>query len=257
MPDQEPPPWDDDPLSELFKLSEYNSRVTSLNFPEVFDLLKEVELVFKEVQSAVEHDSKSVLLIPRFLIIGTHSSFLASIRLAMSGQFAEAYPVLRRAIEQAWYALHIAKDPSAPSRLEIWLCRNEGAKEKTKCKQEFTIVNVHATLEALDHDTARHLKELYESLIDYGAHPNQLGVLINIAHSKTDEKIDYQVGILNPKPLPMIVTIKLAIAVAIGTLKVFQLIFPERFEIMSIDNRIEKLIVKLNTVFKLYAQNKL
>jgi hypothetical protein len=249
---QEPPPWEDDPLSEFFKLAEYNDRVTSLNYLIVFELLKEVDSAFKDVQKAIEHDSKPELLVPRFLIVRTHSSFLAAIRLAMSGQIAEAYPVLRQAIEQAWYALHIAKDPSAPSCMEVWLRRNEDAMAKARCKQEFTIANVCATHEALDPDTSKHLKELYESVIDYGAHPNQLGVLVGIAHSKTAKKIEYQVGILNPKPLPMIVTVRLAVAVAVGAFKVFQLIFPERFRIMSLEIRIDELVVKLNSVFRPY-----
>lgn len=251
---QEPPQWDDDPLSELFKMAEYNERVTSLNHPTVFELLKGVQRTFKEVQNAVEHDSKPELLIPRFLIARTISSFFAAIRLAMSGQIAEAFPILRQAIEQAWYALHIAKDPSAPSRMEVWLNRNDDAEAKLKCKQEFTIANVRATHEALDPYTARHLQGLYESVIDYGAHPNQLGVLIGIAHSKGEKKIDYKVGIIYPETLSMMVTVRLAVAVAVGALKVFQRIFSERFEIMSIDNKIEGLVVQLNSVFKPYLQ---
>lgn len=256
MSSQKLPPWDDDPLSELIKLADHNVRVTSLNLPVVFELLKKVESIFKKVQEAIEHDSKTELLVPRFLIARTHSSFFAAIRLAMSGQFTEAYPVLRQAIEQAWYALHIAKDPSPPSRMEVWLRRNDDSAAKAKCKQEFTIANVRSTHEANDPSTARQLLELYESVIDYGAHPNQLGVLVGIAYSKTDKKIEYNVGILCPEPLPMMVTIRLAVAVAVGTLKVFQKIFPERFEIMNIDNKIDELVNQLNSVLKPYINEK-
>jgi hypothetical protein len=252
---QEPPPWGDDTLSEFLKLAEYNDRVTSLNHPIVFELLKSVDSTFKEVQKAVEHDSRPQLLVPRFLITRTHSSFLAAIRLAMSGQIAEVYPILRQAIEQAWYALNIAKDPAAPSRMEVWLRRNEDATAKATCKQEFTIANVRSTHEANDPDTARRLRELYESVIDYGAHPNQLGVLIGVAHSEAAKKIDYQVGILFPKILPMMMTIRLAVAVVVDALKVFQQIFPERFEIMSIDSKIGELVIKFNSVFRPYIQN--
>jgi hypothetical protein len=253
---QEPPPWEDDPLSKFLKLAEYNDRVTSLNHPVVFELLKSVDSAFKEVQKAVEHDSRPELLVPRFLMTRTHSSFLAAIRLAMSGQIAEAYPVIRQAIEQAWYALHIAKDPTAPSRMEVWLRRNENAIAKAECKKEFTIANVRLTHEAIDSYTARHLFSLYESVIDYGAHPNQLGVLIGIAHSKTSNKIDYKVGMLCPKTLPMMVTVRLAVAVAVGALKVFEQIFPERFVIMGIDNRIFELVKQLNSIFRPYTNEK-
>lgn len=101
MPEQEPPPWEDDSLSEFFKLTEYNDRVTALNHPEVFEFIKRINSAFKDVLQAIEHDSKQELVIPRFLIVRTFSSFLAAIRLAMSCQVIEAFPVLRQAIEQA------------------------------------------------------------------------------------------------------------------------------------------------------------
>jgi hypothetical protein len=138
--------------------------------------------------------------------------------------------------------------------MEIWLCRNEDVTAKAKCKQEFTVANVRSSHEAIDPHTARHLQELYESVIDFGAHPNQLSVLSGIAHSEAAKKNVFQVGILYPKTLPMMMTIRLAVAVAVGALKIFQQIFPERFNIMSIDNRIDTIVIKLNSVFKPYIE---
>jgi hypothetical protein len=45
----------------------------------------------------------------------------------------------------------------------------------------------------------------------------------------------------------------MAVAVVVGALKIFYLIFPERFKIMGIDAEIEALAKGLNTVFKPYA----
>jgi len=45
----------------------------------------------------------------------------------------------------------------------------------------------------------------------------------------------------------------MAVGVATGTLKVFQLIFPERFLILGLDAKVEALIRDLNSVFKQYA----
>jgi len=87
MSTQQLPPWENDSLSEFFKLTEYNIRVTILNHPEIFELIKRINSIFKTVLEAIEHDSKQELVVPRFLIVRTFSSFLAAIRLAMSGQF--------------------------------------------------------------------------------------------------------------------------------------------------------------------------
>ena len=46
----------------------------------------------------------------------------------------------------------------------------------------------------------------------------------------------------------------MAVAVAIGALKLLQLIFPERFKFMGLDEEIRVLVSELNSVFKPYMQ---
>ena len=187
-------------------------------------------------------------------MVRTHSSFLAAIRLAMSGQLSESYAVLRAAIEQAWYALHMAKDPQPPTRTTVWLCRNDDETSKSKCKSEFTIAKVRSTHESLDPATAKQLHELYETMIDFGAHPNQLGMLVAMGKSEMEQGINYQVGILFPEVVALAATLRMAVAVAVGALKVFQLIFPECFKLMGLDEEIKALVNELNSVFKPYMQ---
>jgi len=253
MSEQELPPWENDPLSSFFKDAEFNDRASSLNLPKVYALLKQVHSTFQRVEEAVEKDHREELLIPRFLIIRTRSSFLAAIRLAMSGQLSESYAIFRVAIEQAWYALHIAKDPQPPERSQVWLCRNHNDASKAKCKNEFTVQKVRSTHEALDAITAKILHQLYERTIDFGAHPNQMGLLASMRRSETEKEINYQVGILHPDLLALVATLKMAVEVAVGVLKVFQLIFPERFQPMSLDAKIEGIVKDLKSAFRQYV----
>jgi len=250
MSEQQLPPWGNDSLSEFLKATDENTRMTSLNLSKVYDLLKRVHSTFSRVDEAIEKDNRQILLISRFLIIRTHSSLLAAIRLSMSGLLAESIPLLRLAIEQAWYALHIAKDPNPPDRSLIWLCRNDDDKSKSICKTEYTVGNVRTTHESLDAATASELHQLYEELIDFGAHPNQSGILASLEKSSTDKETNYQVGILNFNQDILKWTLRMAVAVAVGTLKVFQQIFPERLILLSLDVEIEKIVMDLNTVFK-------
>ena len=157
------------------------------------------------------------------------------------------------AIEQAWYALHIAKDPKAPERAKIWLSRNDDNPSKAKCKSEFTVANVRSTHEGLDSATAKELQDRYENLIDFGAHPNQMGVLTSMSKSETDMQIDYKIGILFPEKMTVVFALRMAVAVAVGALKAFKLIYPERFSLTRIDLEIDKLVAGLNTVFKPYV----
>jgi hypothetical protein len=128
MEQNRPPPWPEDPLSAFMADADLNSRATAFNLPEVYALLQRFHVTFLRVGEAVEKDTHA-RLVPGILRIRAHSSFLAATRLSTSGQLLEAFVVLRVAIEQAWYALHIAKDPTGHARAEVLLRRG---RERTK-----------------------------------------------------------------------------------------------------------------------------
>ena len=253
MSEKKPPEWGNDPLSVFFNKAEHNNRVTALNLPAVYELLQRVHILFKQFEEVIEKDNRDELLIPRLLMVRTHSYFLAGLRLVMSGQVSEAFPVLRSAVECTWYSLHIGKDPTGTKRAEIWLRRNEDAGSKSRCKSEFTISNLRRTHDALDPNTAKDLHAIYEDLIDFGAHPNQFGVMIAMRKSESEKQNDFSVGILHAESLPIVLALRMAVAVAIGALKTFQLVFPERFTLAGIDLEIHKIVGEAEILFKSYA----
>ena len=94
----------------------------------------------------------------------------------------------------------------------------------------------------------------HENLIDFGGHPNQFGVMTSMKKkSESDKQIDFSVGILYPERLPVLFAVRMAVGVALGALKTFQLVFPERFTLAGIDLEVEKLIAEANALFKSYA----
>jgi hypothetical protein len=116
-----PPPWEDDPLSKFMADADFNERACVVNYLDVYPVLQRAHRLLKRVCELLEKDPTDQNRgVPRMLIARSSSAFLAATRLAMSGQVFEARPVLRVAIEQAWYALHIAKDPAAPRRVHMW-----------------------------------------------------------------------------------------------------------------------------------------
>ncbi len=263
MAEQQPPPWPDDALSNYFKMAEYNDRAGSLNYPQVYELLQKTNLVLELAHTAVEHGSKQELLIPRFLIVRVRSAFLAACRLALSGQLVESHAVLRVAIEEAWYALYIGKQTELPApskenpnpkpRWEIWLRRNDDQASKARCKSEFTIKNVRTTHEQFDPDTAKTLHGLYETLIDFGAHPNEQGMITAIMKSESGKQVTYQVPILAPHELALMMSLRMAVAVAVGAVKAFSLLFTEAYTKAGVPARVDELVYLLNTVFKRWA----
>lgn len=253
MADNKPLEWGNDLLSAFFKDAEHNARVTAQSFPEVYDLLSRVHALLKRFDEMIEKDNREEFLVARFLMLRSRSSFLAAVRLAMSGQISEVFPVLRPAIESTWYALHIAKDPKGTERTQIWLRRNDGATAKKRCKTEFMVAKVRETHETLDANTAKGLRRVYENLIDFGAHPNPLGVMISMRKSESDKRGDFRVGRLHAEDLVILFALRMAVQVAIYALKTFQLVFPERFTLAKIDLEIEKLTAEAAALFKSYA----
>ena len=168
----------------------------------------------------------------------------------MSRQVPESFPVLRSVVESAWYALHIAADPGGTERAEIWLRRDEDDEAKRRCKSEFTVTRIRETHETLDAVTAKEFHAVYEDLIGFGGHPNQLSITMATGITKTAGGAVYNVDILNPEQLPLLFSLRMAVSTAIGALKTFQLVFPERFTIAGLDLEIKKLIPRANALFK-------
>jgi len=147
------PSWESDPLSTFLSDAQRNERVSALKMPDVYALLQRVHGVFQQVATITEKEHTASLLPARFLMARAHAAWLGATRQGLSGQIVEAYPLIREVIEASWYALHMAKDPTPPTRAKIWLLRNDDAAAKARCKTEFSVANVRATHSALDPPT--------------------------------------------------------------------------------------------------------
>lgn len=112
------------------------------------------------------------------LMANSHNFFRASAGLIFAGNPAPVYCLLRTAIESAIYAAMI----SSRFDLEvIWINRNVSETGKAKCRNEFTTTKSFEFLRSVNPDLTRDCKLLYETYIDYGAHPNILGTFTFIS----------------------------------------------------------------------------
>ncbi len=71
--------------------------------------------------------------------------------------------------------------------------------------------------------------------------------------SETEGSVNFSVGILDARLSTIIFTLITAVKVAINALKTFQLVFPERFALVGIDEEIKQLMTQANTIFKAYV----
>jgi len=242
------PPWGNDPLSKLLANAQHNERAVSLNYPELFLILQHLNDTFINLQRSTEKDDDEERLIPRMLLIRGYSNCIAAIRLAMSGQFPESCAILRVAIETGWYALHLAHDPNPPTRRTIWIKRGDNAQAAKQCANEFRISNVRSTHLDKDLYTAQELDRLYNTMIRGGGHPNDISVLgmMKIRES-SDRKLLLDQGVLNPDLLLIKIALKHIVAVGVGICKIAQQIFPERLDLIQLNENIHFLVKAINT----------
>ncbi len=146
--------------------------------------------------------------------------------------------VLRGCLENSLYGLHISNNPDTR---EIWLCRHDDEGGKKKCKNEFTARNVFNTLKAKDEKIHKIAKDLYETTIDYGAHPNELGMLSMMRKTQDENQIDFMVDYLTGDSMPLRLGLKITSRVGVCSLFIFQLVFKERFDILGISKDLETL----------------
>ena len=230
-----PPKWGEDPLSQFIKDAWHNTYATFVN-------LKPEFLRLMAIHSAYQKIIQNLINTPEwfagFFLMRAHSAYLAGARLSLSGQVNEAYMVLRGCIENSLYGLHISDNPDTR---EVWLCRDDDEDCKRKSKNEFTAKNVFNSLKSKDEKIHLIAKELYETTIDYGAHPNELGLLSMMRTTQDQHKIDFMVDYLTGNSTPLRLSMKMTARVGVFSLFIFKLVFKERFDILGISNRLEKL----------------
>ena len=100
---------------------------------------------------------------------------------------------------------------------------------------------------AVDPINGQAAKTFYERTIDLGAHPNVYGmytsITVNSASSK--DKIVHSVFQVGKDNIYFRLALKTSAQVGVCCLKIYERIFRERFRIVGLDERIEKLSADL------------
>ncbi|SFB53921.1 hypothetical protein SAMN03159488_04976 [Pseudomonas sp. NFIX10] len=115
----------------------------------------------------------SILINARFLL-------MTAFRVGLTGHAAGVYPILRTALETACYALLMTEDESQ-TLTKIWISRNDSPDNLKACKKAFQAPIKSAQKIANDRGPGLGdwMYELYESSIDFGAHPNAKTVTLH------------------------------------------------------------------------------
>jgi len=245
-----PPGWGADPLSEFLQVAHENAYFVFTQHRRVYDLLRLVHETFDVAVGIASHSRPQYLA---FFVTRAFSSYLAGIRLALSGQVAESFAPFRVLIETAWYGLHVSVDPESTKRMEAWLCRDDSEEAKWNVVKMFRSGDLKATHRQRDPETARILEELYERCISTGAHPNPAGFLASIIREEHETALTHKVLLLNAQVLPLMLAIKTAVEIAVGVLRIFGLMYPKQYVDTGMLAKLEHIIDELNIAFKPYV----
>lgn len=131
------------------------------------------EYVSKPAVAPDELVIHSMLINARFLL-------MTAFRVGLTGHAAGVHPILRTALETACYALLMAEDETQ-SLTEIWISRNNSPESLKACKSAFQspIKAAQKIVNARGLGLGDWMYTLYESAIDFGAHPNAKTVTLH------------------------------------------------------------------------------
>jgi hypothetical protein len=230
-----PDDWGKDNLTDFIDAANQNTYSISVHYRSWFSALQLIDAAFDKFSSNLLNPSS---FYEPFLFIRAHSSYRGAIRLATSGQLPEGYSLLRGCLEYALYGFYFSKYPSS---IKTWIERDESAAGKKKARNELTFGKMLSDLEQSDAETGKVARLLYERTIDAGAHPNRKTITLAMQRRETEDSVFFTIAQLNTEREPMILSLKTSVQIGICALKIFKLVFPERFDILGISDEIEEL----------------
>jgi hypothetical protein len=229
-----PPPLPSDALGGFVGSAEHNTLATAANLPQQWARLSAIDSLF---QSAGENLNESPSWFAGVFLIRAHSAYRAAVRLSTSGQLPEAYAVMRLSLECALYARFLEDDLERQQR---WLQRSDTAENRKVFRNEFTTRALFDALKFHDSWLGGYAGRLYQFLIDYGAHPNDLG-LASVSSLQADaDRIRVETSQLQASGEVFDGCLLTNARVGVTVLSTFETIFRHRFALLGITQALQR-----------------
>ena len=119
------------PITAYFEVANEVSSSVRKNEGPAMRLVLEVDELIRERLFGVDID---LGILPMNLTLASYYSFLAAVRVAISGQAAGVFPLLRQGLECACYAYRMTEDEQL---VDIWLRRHKDAEHEKFCRKSF------------------------------------------------------------------------------------------------------------------------
>ncbi|WP_142251908.1 hypothetical protein [Bradyrhizobium sp. UNPF46] len=192
--------------------------------------LTAIDDIFGEVVRQGLKPTKTAEIVPVLLYMRSFNAFRASVMVCLSLP-TESFPLQRSCLENAGYARLIATDADLSA---LWLQRDENLAEVRK---KFSNKAVRDAIAKDDEPLSKIYQEMYERSIDFGAHPNEKGVLGAVVPASINTGT-LQVAMLAGDSTQLQHGLKSCAQVGICALKVFNLMFRTQFAKWDFETKI-------------------
>lgn len=180
----------------------------------------------------------SIALVPLMMFFRCHSAFRAAAAIGMGGATTEGMAVLRLSLEWAGYSALIAQKPELA---DIWWERDSDVKAKKTMRRSFGHEDILVAIKSYDPQLASAYSDLYERLIQFGAHPNEKAVSANLQMKRDTAELALNQIYLHEDNLQLDQWIRTANQIGICVLKTFGFIHVQRYEQLGMNQRVDGL----------------
>jgi hypothetical protein len=193
---------------------------------------------FVENASRIKNKGAVSVGLPLLFAIRTHSAFRAGASLALGGAVPESMATLRLCLETAGYAAMM--QGNEPLSM-IWLNRGDNEQTKATARNAFRHSEVRSALEKRDITVAGIYQNLYEYLIDGGAHPNERGFIENLQVEHLEDGGARLTQIyLQADPDVLERGQRAAGKIGVCALMIFEMMYPDDFRELGISQKIPR-----------------
>jgi hypothetical protein len=226
--------WAGDPLAQFLAAAWRNTVSAFSAERQRYRSLAEVDAVYRRLIENLDESSERISIT---FLVRSHGSFLAAASLALSGQVAEAYALMRTAMKAALQGLYIN---GSPERQQLWVSRNDDDVARQRMQAEFNSDAPLRHLQEIDPSTAGIYEKLRDRTIDRGAHPNTYANLARSAE-RGAAGVDFTREYFVCEDDVQRSCLRSAVQVGICCLSIFFYVFPDRYRALELDTSINKL----------------
>lgn len=172
------------------------------------------------------------------MLIRSHSAFRAAAMVSMSGMVSETFALARTTVEWAAYACRIAENENA---FRAWIDREDNETTLRKCISEFSHRKLLESLGRTSDQLILPFETIYETSINYGAHPNVFGAFAGMVINETGNDLSLTAQYLQPPEIELKLALKTVCRAGFFPLAVMSFLFPKRLVETSVAERMSNL----------------